>query len=109
MFDPRLRKSALMLQQHVNPNEDIYNLLLVAGILSVRYSKPIIFFPPRSAVSSCKRNDQDKSQPYSDIRRFFNILHKLNTTLRQKLGHQAQDFIKNALGWMRIVATSILP
>ncbi|XP_076337734.1 degenerin mec-4-like [Tachypleus tridentatus] len=37
-----------MLQQHVNPNEDLYNLLLVAGILSVRYSKPIIFFPPES-------------------------------------------------------------
>ncbi|XP_076330960.1 acid-sensing ion channel 4-A-like [Tachypleus tridentatus] len=94
-----LRKSVLMLQQHVNPNEDLFNLLLVAGILSMDYPKSIIVFPSRSAVSSCKRNDQDKSQSYSDIRRFFNILHKLNTTLRQKLGHQAQDFIKKCT-WM---------
>ncbi|XP_076335476.1 uncharacterized protein LOC143238812 [Tachypleus tridentatus] len=86
-----------MLQQHVNPNEDLYILLLVAGILSMDYS--IILFPPRSAISSCKRNDQDKSQSYSDIRIFFNILHKLNITIRQKIGHQTQDFIKKCT-WM---------
>ncbi|XP_076330958.1 acid-sensing ion channel 4-A-like [Tachypleus tridentatus] len=83
-----LRKSALMLQQHV---EDLSISCCFTFISSL--------FQPRSAVSSCKRNDQDKSQSYSDIRRFFNILHKLNTTLRQKLGHQAQDFIKKCT-WM---------